>query len=156
MKISLLNINKESNYFDRLRKTINESNVLTPDELIEGIELYTLTIALDEKKNILGYILYSPYEKLNLGTVLDDLYEPDNFDIYEKLLKTKYSNGIYLKGLEVFDKHKYQGIGSLLFEEILKLNVPILLYSLSDSLSYWHEKGFSMFEEGGYWDMLIP
>lgn len=153
MQLNLLKSNIGDDLLNTLKDRLKHSEVVTLDDFNSSIKSYDLIVAVDSCNNLLGYALFAPYNGLTLNNILDDLYEPDRFDEYVGRLKNDIPNGIYLKGLEVFPEYQERGIGSALFSEILKLDVPILLYSLGESISFWEEKGFDMFEEGGYWEI---
>jgi hypothetical protein len=153
MQLNLLKNNICEDLLNTLRDRLKHSEVVTLDDFNSSIKTYDLIVAVDDCNNLLGYAIFAPYSSLRPNNILDDLYEPDRFDEYVDSLNNNLANGVYLKGLEVFPEHQDIGVGSALFNEILKLKVPILLYSLGESISFWEEKGFDMFEEGGYWEI---
>lgn len=153
MQFNLLKNNISEDLLNILRGRLKHSEVLTTDDFNSSIKTYDLIVAVDNCNLSLGYALFAPYSGLKLNNILDDLYEPERFEEYVERLNNDIPNGVYLKGLEVFPEYQEKGIGSTLFSEILRLEVPILLYSLGESISFWEEKGFDMFEEGGYWEI---
>lgn len=101
-------------------------------------------ICMFYKGTWVGYALVESMKHLNVGMLLDDIWEEEEFEraleFVEKHLK---ENGYYLHVFEIFKPYQRKRLGTQAERSLMDvLQAPILLYTVAKSEYFWLKQGY--------------
>lgn len=151
MQVQLKRCPKE-NVFARLKEIIARRE----DEYLEEIVLKrssSLFIEFYHKGTWIGFALLESLKHLSIGSLLDDIIEEEEFEkAYSYIEKHLKESGYYLHIFRIFEEYQHKGLGTQAERTLmLELNSPILLYSVSESLSFWEKVGYESLDGEYYY-----